>query len=83
MFGLPQPIDASEFVLSRLATAAIKSVSLDDLTGDLLIHFSESIYLQFLQVSSGYESWRAYTSLGETICTGGGTLVFLPAGRDP
>ena len=81
-FGLPQPVDASECVLSRLATLAIKSASVDDLTGDLLLYFSDSIYLQFLQLSAGYESWRAFTSLGETICTGGGGLVFVAAGKD-
>ena len=82
MFGLPQPFDASKCVLTRLATLAIKSISVDDLTGDPLLYFSDSIYLQFLQASAGYESWRAYTRVGETICAGGGTLVFVPGNKD-
>ena len=82
-FGLPQPVDASECVLSRLASLVVKSVSVDDLTGDLFLYFSDKIYLQFLQVSAGYESCRAYTGLGQTICTGGGGLVFIAASENP
>ena|ERR1039457_3424515 len=81
-FGLPQPVDASECVLSRLATLGVRSVSVDDLTGDLLLYFSDRVYLQFLQLSAGYESWRAHTGNGETICTGGGGLVFVPADKN-
>jgi hypothetical protein len=83
--GFYNLIDASEIVLARLATQAVRSASVDDLTGDLLLYFSDRVYLQFLQflqLSAGYESWRAHTGNGETICTGGGGLVFVPADKN-
>ena len=76
-FGLPQPVDASIRILSLLSSREVQSVTLDEQTGDLRLHFGENTYLHFLQLSSGYESWRASTASGEIICEGGGTTVFI------
>lgn len=80
-FGLPAPVDAAERVLSRLASFPVQSVSVEPKTGDLFVSFDEGLYLQFLQESSGYESWRATTKQGDSICTGGGKIAFFPAVR--
>jgi hypothetical protein len=77
-FGLPEPVDASKRVLSSLPSLEVQSVTLDVLTGDLRLIFAENTYLQFLQMSSGYEAWRAQTADGEIICIGGGETVCPP-----
>lgn len=78
-FGRPEPVDAAssaQWVVGQKVEAA----SISECTGDLTVEFSGKTQLQLLQVSSGYESWRLRTSGGETICTGGGTLVHSPRG---
>jgi hypothetical protein len=75
-FGLPAPVDASACVLSSLPAPKVHSVVLDEETGDLRIYFAADVYLEFLQLSGGYEAWRARTGEGEIICCGGGETVF-------
>jgi len=76
-FGLSQPVDAIERVMSRLAGVQVQSVSCNPKTGDLCVFFGESLYLQFLQMSCGYESWRAHSKLGQSICLGGGEIAYF------
>ena len=73
-FGLPAPLDAAEWLLSRVRDLAVSSVSVPDATGDLLILFGDVFELQFLQMSGGYEAWAAYAGASEIICYGGGKL---------
>jgi len=81
-FGLPQPVGAAQRVTSRLAGHRIQSVGCDPQTGDLLVTFEERLCLQFLQPSCGYESWRATTPYGESICMGGGEIAYFPATKN-
>lgn len=76
-FGLPKPVDAANRVVSCLASPEVQSVTLDEQTGDLRLGFVEGAYLQFLQLSCGYEAWRARIPRGEVICTGGGLTVLM------
>src|SRR5712691_600922 len=77
-FGLPEPVDAAERVTSQLATLQVQSVACDAKTGDFFISFAERLYLHFLQMSCGYESWRITTTRGQSICMGGGEIAFFP-----
>jgi hypothetical protein len=80
-FGLPQPVDAGERVMSRLTALQVQSVSCDPKTGDLCVSFADKLYLQFLQISCGYESWRTITEQGESICMGGGEIAYFPTAK--
>jgi hypothetical protein len=73
-FGLPQPIDAEKEVSSLLNSDPITKASFDKNTGDLFLFFSDDKILQFLQLSSGYESWRISYPGKEIICLGGGKI---------
>jgi hypothetical protein len=77
-FGLSEPVDAAICVKSVLAPLSIQATQVNDRTGDLRLDFGESIYLEFLQMSSGYESWSARTAAGDTFCIGGGEISFFP-----
>jgi len=77
-FGLRQPVDAIERVTSRLSGVGVQSVSCDATTGDLSVFFGEKLYLEFLQMSCGYESWRAHSKLGSSVCLGGGEIAYFP-----
>jgi hypothetical protein len=81
-FGLPAPVDAAERVMARLASHRVQAVSLDATTGDMHVSFAESMYLHFIQMSCGYESWRATTPRGESICLGGGRISFFPVSQE-
>ena len=72
-FGLPQPIDARQRLMSRVAGLLVTAVSIHPATGDLTVHFA-GMELQFLQMSCGYEAWRLKLGDTDTICTGGGQL---------
>jgi uncharacterized cupin superfamily protein len=80
-FGLPEPVDAATRVLSSLPAREVQSMILDKKTGDLRVNFAADTYLHFLQMSCGYEAWRADTAEGEVICLGGGDTVFLEKGQ--
>jgi hypothetical protein len=76
-FGLPEPVDASSRAISCLPSPEVQSVTLDEQTGDLRLNFPDGTCLQFLQMSCGYEAWRAHIASGEIICTGGGQTVLI------
>lgn len=77
-FGLPAPVDAGREFLSRVAGRTVEAVSVNSDSGDLLVRFQEQAYLQLLQLSSGYESWRLSVDGGESICMGGGNIAHFP-----
>ncbi len=83
-FGLPKPVDASVRVLSVVQETPVQSSRVDPATGDLFVYFSDRTFLQFLQMSGGYEAWRLCVGDREFICTGGGNIAIFggkPDGR--
>ncbi len=72
LFGLPRPFDAPELVKSTLKSDLILEANHDLKTGDLVLKFSADRYVQFLQMSCGYESWKLRIRDREFICLGGG-----------
>jgi hypothetical protein len=74
-FGLPSPVDSTAEVMSRTATHIVRAASISEATGDLRIDFAAGLQLQFLQMSSGYESWRLSAPGLSVICGGGGRLA--------
>lgn len=76
-FGLPQPVNAAEQVRQAVGSSKVSQAIVNAQTGDLRIEFANGRWLEILQMSSGYEAWRAHTAMGEAICMGGGQLVFI------
>lgn len=56
-FGLSAPVDAAAKATERLLRETVNSIEFDGITGDLRLHFSNSLVLEILTNSSGYESW--------------------------
>jgi hypothetical protein len=73
-FGLPKPVNAAEWVMPKLEGHTIVKAECNHDTGDLFLDFSGNQYLQFLQTSGGYESWRLRINDIEHICMGGGRI---------
>jgi hypothetical protein len=73
-FGLSKPVDAADRVMSRLHGQTVQTAKYNPDTGDLIVDFAGNQYLQFLQMSCGYESWRLRINELELICTGGGRI---------
>jgi hypothetical protein len=71
-YGMPKPVDAAEILKNDVSSLPITDASHDVKTGDLFLRFSDQKYVQFLQLSCGYESWRLMVGKREFICLGGG-----------
>ena len=81
IFGLHVPVNAAERVTSAVANSAIGVVELRENTGDLLVKFSNGTFLEFLNLSCGYESWRTAHGPQQIISMGGGRLRELNANQ--
>jgi hypothetical protein len=73
-FGLPAPLDAAKVATREIVGHSITKCRLDSATGDLHLDLG-SRRLQFLCLSSGYESWQITHGEQNLICTGGGKIV--------
>ncbi len=73
-FGLKAPVDVGVCVLTATKGRKVTASRVVDGTSDLLLAFEDEVRLEFLQLSSGYEAWRATHGSDEVICLGGGAL---------
>jgi len=74
-FGLASPIDAAVTLNSRLVGQTIVSVELTSGSLDLTFVFEDSMALQIIPDSSGYEAWNARTPIALVVAVGGGELT--------
>ena len=80
-YGLPAPLDAAAVATSLLVSHAVTRVELRHGTADLFLEFGDSLRLEIIPISSGYESWGVTTPSGFHIfAQGGGQLAGYPAG---
>ena len=70
-FGLPAPVDAAEWVMSRVRASTVTAASIRAGTGDLRVRFGERHELELLQMSSGYEAWHLHAHGSDLYCLGG------------
>jgi len=74
-FGRPSTIDAAARAAIETQNKKINDCQVADFTSDLSLFFDDGIQLQFLSLSSGYQSWRASDGTAEVVCQGGGNIV--------
>lgn len=73
-FGLPFPFD-SIAALEVLSQFFVSTVSVREGTGDISLYFGESICLEIIPTSGGYEPWSAtHPILGTVFASAGGQL---------
>jgi hypothetical protein len=82
LFGLKEPINAALRVLDATRDAKILECRVALRTSDLQLDFEGNCRLEFLTMSSGYESWRTENASQSVYCTGGGNLATFPRDRD-
>ena len=78
LFGLKEPVDAAARVLIATKEKKILDFRIAERTSDLVVRFEDEVSLEFLNLSCGYESWRAQHDAEEVICMGGGQLAIFP-----
>ena len=78
IFGLKEPVDAGTRALTATKQKKIMDFRIAEGTSDLLVKFEDDVSLEFLNLSCGYESWRAQHDGEEVICMGGGQLAIFP-----
>ncbi len=76
-FGLPEPIDALARVVAATEGKKVRKCRLAERTSDLALDFEGEVTLQFLNLSCGFESWKAHYRSETIICMGGGEIAFL------
>lgn len=80
-FGLPAPVDAETKANDLLAGSTVFSATVDRVTADLCLRFSNGLRLDILNNSSGYEGWQGGFSRDgnavSIIAMGGGNLAFF------
>jgi hypothetical protein len=59
-FGLPEPVNAVSRFNELVRGATIQDLTIDQRTGDLSLRLGDTLELQVLVTSIGYECWRAY-----------------------
>jgi hypothetical protein len=74
-FGLPEPVNAAKILTDDLHSTPITDANYDSRTGDLFLNFCDQKYIQFLQMSFGYESWKLRIGRKEFICLGSGSYA--------
>jgi hypothetical protein len=80
-YGLPARLDAAEEAYQLLGARPVTSVEVREGTADLILGFGDNLRLEFLPISSGYESWVVTTPSGfQIIAQGGGQLAGWQAG---
>jgi hypothetical protein len=75
IFGLKEPVDAGARLLAATKAKKVLEFRIADRTSDLTLRFEEEVWLEFLNLSCGYESWRAQHGSEEVICMGGGQIA--------
>ncbi|WP_439568576.1 DUF6188 family protein [Sphingopyxis sp.] len=82
LFGLAEPLDGEERAASVLGALIVRTLQVDEETGDLRIEFDGNTRIDVFNQSSGYEGWDAhYIAGGErwgVIAIGGGELAIVP-----
>lgn len=80
-FGLPEPLDAEAKANDLLGGATVSCATLDRVTADLILRFSNGLRLDLFNNSSGYEGWQGGFSrdgsVVSIIAMGGGRLVYF------
>ena len=73
-FGKHTSFDSITRALEATKEKKIVGVRVAEHTSDLVLTFESDIRLDFLNLSSGYESWRVQHGSQDVICMGGGRL---------
>lgn len=71
-YGLPAPLDAALVAADMLRSKIITSVEIKAGTSDLVLKFVDSLQLEIVPFSSGYESWGISMPSGFRIVAQGG-----------
>jgi hypothetical protein len=76
LFGLKTPIVAAEQLKSKIGEKSVSDVRIDSATSDLTFHFGQSLRLEVISTSSGYEAWSLHAKEVHIIGRNGDTVTF-------
>lgn len=83
-YGLPAPVDAEAECRTLIGGAAVRSVHVWAESRDLVIEFGPNLRLEFIPLSSGYESWHVGgPGRLRIIAMGGGELAIWGPDAEP
>jgi hypothetical protein len=74
-FGLGAPVSAVERVMGTVAGRAIIEFEVRKGTCDLILRLPGEVWIEFLNLSCGYEAWGTRHGEQNIVCYGGGRLM--------
>lgn len=81
-FGLSEPVDGEKRCGALLNGRTVRSIEIDEGTGDLRIMFENGARIDGFHYSGGYEGWRAGYAVRDEkwniIAMGGGEIAVFP-----
>ena len=77
-FGLNEKVNAGVRILKETEGKKVRAYSIAERTSDLRVTLEGDVWLDFLCLSSGYESWSSQHRSAMVICAGGGKTVVYP-----
>jgi hypothetical protein len=75
-FGLKAPVNAAELLKTKVGEQRISDVRIDEATSDLTFHFGQSLRLEVMSTSSGYEAWSLHFKEVQIIGRNGDRVFF-------
>ncbi len=75
-FGLPAPLDAGLVAAEKLGQESVARIQISAATSDLSLDFGRGRVLQFINTSSGYESWNFVSVEMQVIGRNGDRIIF-------
>jgi hypothetical protein len=75
LFGLTQAVDAGKGLIEMVQNKKIVSYKIEEFTSDLVVEFEDEIWVEFLVLSGGHESWITDFSSEKVVCARGGMLA--------
>ena len=80
-YGLPSPLDAAAIATDLLQSHPVTRATVHDGTADLVLELGDTLRLEIIPISSGYESWIVCTPSGfQVVAQGGGQVSSWSAG---
>ena len=77
-FGLPAPIDGLEQTNLLLLNRFVQKIEVRDDTADLTLSFGDRLFLEILNLSSGYEGWQLSDDAEFIVVAQGGGSLAVP-----
>ncbi len=77
-FGLKTPVNAAKLLKAKLGEQGVTDIRIDNATSDLIFYFGQSLRLEVISTSAGYEACSLHVKGVQIIGRNGDRVSFSP-----